>query len=151
MGYACPVCEEPQVDAEHLANHLAFTAILRDGEHESWLDEHVPTWGEQDPAALGAAVAEYAESVTIDLPDDAGDTSGSRPGDPTDHPTRPTGHTGATAERLSREDRAVLEEARELTRKMLRDAKPEETGKDQENRKEKQEPSETERPDSEKE
>ena len=38
MGYACPVCEDPQSDATHLANHLAFTAMLRGGEHGEWLD-----------------------------------------------------------------------------------------------------------------
>ncbi|MFB6196643.1 MAG: DUF5810 domain-containing protein, partial [Halobacteriaceae archaeon] len=27
MGYLCPICEEPQVDPEHLANHMAFSAI----------------------------------------------------------------------------------------------------------------------------
>lgn len=123
MGYACPVCEEPQVDAEHLAHHLAFTAILRGGEHEAWLDEHVPTWDELDPKALGAAVVEDAESVEIDQPGDASHPSQDRSEGQADPHNRPTGRTAEEPRnRLSTEDRAVLEEARELTRRMLEDA-----------------------------
>lgn len=123
MGYACPVCEERQVDAEHLANHLAFTAILRGGDHEAWLDEHVPTWDEQDPKALGATVAQYAESVTIDHPDDASEVNRDHVEGQADRHTRLSGRTaGVPAERLSSEERAVLEEARELTRRKLEDS-----------------------------
>jgi hypothetical protein len=39
MGYACPVCETPQQDAAHLADHLAFTAIVHTDDHESWLED----------------------------------------------------------------------------------------------------------------
>jgi len=60
MGYACPVCSTPQADAEHLANHLAFTAMLGREDHESWLDEHAPGWDEDDPETLGDRVAEHA-------------------------------------------------------------------------------------------
>jgi hypothetical protein len=60
MGYACPVCESAQADAAHLANHLAFTAMLGDDEHEAWLDERVPDWADRSPATLGPDVAQYA-------------------------------------------------------------------------------------------
>ncbi|WP_226011894.1 DUF5810 domain-containing protein [Halomicrobium salinisoli] len=61
MGYACPVCEDPQADAEHLANHLAFTAMTGGGDHEEWLDERVPEWGEMGESELADVVVEYAE------------------------------------------------------------------------------------------
>lgn len=60
MGYACPVCETPQQDAEHLANHLAFSAMLGHADHEEWLDDRVPEWGELDPETLGDRVADDA-------------------------------------------------------------------------------------------
>ncbi|WP_135533790.1 DUF5810 domain-containing protein [Halostella pelagica] len=63
MGYACPVCETPQADAEHLANHLAFTAMLGREDHETWLDDHAPGWDEDDPETLGDRVAEHAEAA----------------------------------------------------------------------------------------
>ncbi len=122
MGYVCPVCEEPQLDAEHLANHVAFTAILRGGDHEEWLAEHAPTWEKQDPATLGTAVAEYAESVSIDHPDDASEERRDRPDAQRDQRARPNERTAELpGEQLSNEDRAVFEKARELTRQMLGD------------------------------
>jgi hypothetical protein len=60
MGYECPVCATPQADARHLANHMAFTAVLGDAEHEAWLDEHAPGWGEAGEAELAPRVAEHA-------------------------------------------------------------------------------------------
>jgi hypothetical protein len=66
MGYACPVCEVPQRDAEHLANHLAFTAMLHGADHEAWLDEHAPAWSESSPAELAAVVAEHAAEAAYD-------------------------------------------------------------------------------------
>ena len=67
MGYACPVCDEPQVDARHLANHLAFTALLGDDDHEAWLEEHAPGWDQEDDEGLAELVVEHATEV--DLPD----------------------------------------------------------------------------------
>jgi len=61
MGYACPVCGDPQADGEHLANHLAFTAMLGDADHEDWLDEHAPDWADTDPAELAARVTDHAD------------------------------------------------------------------------------------------
>lgn len=70
MGYACPVCEAPQVDARHLANHLAFSALLGDDDHEAWLEEHAPGWDQEDDEGLAELVVEHATEV--DLPDAAG-------------------------------------------------------------------------------
>ena len=66
MGYACPVCSTPQRDGEHLANHLAFTAMLRADEHEAWLDEHAPGWGEERPADLADRVTPHAAETEYD-------------------------------------------------------------------------------------
>jgi hypothetical protein len=63
MGYACPVCDLPQHDAEHLANHLAMTALTHGDEHEDWLDAEVPEWSSESPATLGDRVAPLAEEV----------------------------------------------------------------------------------------
>ena len=63
MGYACPVCETPQRDGEHLAHHLAFTAMLHGGDHETWLDDRVPDWGDREPAGLAAEVTPHAEAA----------------------------------------------------------------------------------------
>ena len=66
MGYACPVCETPQRDGEHLANHLAFTAMLRGGDHEAWLSETVPEWETVAPETLADAVVDHAPAAEYD-------------------------------------------------------------------------------------
>ncbi|WP_424013461.1 DUF5810 domain-containing protein [Halorubrum xinjiangense] len=66
MGYACPVCETPQRDGEHLAHHLAFTAMLHGGDHEAWLDERVADWSEREPAELAAEVTPHADDAEYD-------------------------------------------------------------------------------------
>jgi hypothetical protein len=119
MGYACPVCADPQADAAHLANHLAFTALLRGGDHEAWLDDHVPDWADRDEEALGEAVASHVEET--DFPQVFADTTESH-----DHAeTLPEGvRTGESAGDLTEaaggdldgEAADVLAEARELTR-----------------------------------
>jgi uncharacterized membrane protein YgcG len=63
MGYACPVCDAPQADGEHLANHLAFSALLGHADHGDELDVHAPGWGEDDPDALADRVVNHAEEV----------------------------------------------------------------------------------------
>lgn len=63
MGYACPVCDDPQADAGHLANHVAFTAILGDDAHGAWLDEHVPGWGEMGEAELADALRDSVDET----------------------------------------------------------------------------------------
>jgi hypothetical protein len=74
MGYACPVCETPQADATHLANHLAITAIARGGDHEAWLDEHVPDWSDRDEDGLAEQVVAFADDA--DYPQVFEDTTG---------------------------------------------------------------------------
>jgi hypothetical protein len=60
MGYECPVCDAEEADGEHLANHLAFTALVRGGDHEAFLDEHVSDWESRDPESLAPDVTPHA-------------------------------------------------------------------------------------------
>ena len=128
MGYACPVCDTPQRDGEHLAHHLAFTAMLHGGDHESWLDDRVPDWSDRDPDGLAAEVTPHAEDAeyrevfedTVDRgrPDvDLADH---------DHAGHAQGGHGRGAPGVvdesgaaDAETAAALREARELTREML--------------------------------
>jgi hypothetical protein len=147
MGYECPVCATPQADARHLANHMAFTAVLGDSEHETWLDEHAPGWSEAGESELAPRVAEHApegefeqvfedtvggleESNPTDpleersgalFDDETGHTHGSEPGRGHDH-DHGHGHDRSPpheSTELDEETREVLEEAREMTREML--------------------------------
>jgi hypothetical protein len=136
MGYACPVCATPQRDGEHLAHHLAFTAMLHGDDHEAWLDEHAPEWAATEPAALAEEVVDHAEpaeyhEVFEDTTDrgrpavDAGmgghggdgghahehGSGHDRSGHAHDH-----GHGGSGG--MDPETAAAFEEARELTREM---------------------------------
>ena len=143
MGYACPVCEDPQADAGHLANHLAFTAILGDDDHEAWLEEHAPGWGEMGEAELAEAVVDHVEETEFPqvFEDTVGGLEESTPdsleersgmlfedegfGDDQAHDHH-QGHGPARAGGLSAEmdpeTEAIVEEAREMTREMLREA-----------------------------
>ncbi|RXK47319.1 DUF5810 domain-containing protein [Halorientalis pallida] len=127
MGYACPVCEDPQADAEHLANHLAFTALLGDDAHEAWLDEHAPDWDQADADALAATVTEIAAETdypqvfenTVDGHDH--DHDHERSGALFDDEGRAVERGRERARDLSGLDDAdedILEEAREMTRRM---------------------------------
>ena len=79
MAYRCPVCDNPEIDAEHLANHLAFTAVIRGDDHEDWLDEHVPGWDEEGPETLAPKVDEAVPEVEVpELDDDGGHDHGGR-------------------------------------------------------------------------
>ena len=110
MGYACPVCETPQADGEHLANHLAFTAMLHGGRHEAWLEAHVPDWADRAPDRLAADIVEHADEVDHETVFD--DTTGGRPEVGTG-----SGHYGQETQReLDPEARRILEEAMEMTR-----------------------------------
>ena len=83
MGYACPVCSDPQADRGHLANHLAFTAMLGDDDHEAWLDEHAPEWGEMSEAELAGIVADNVEETEFpQLFEDTADGLGEGSNDP---------------------------------------------------------------------
>lgn len=74
MGFRCPVCEEPQADAAHLANHLAFTALIHGGDHETWLDEYVEEWDQLGEDGLAERVREFADDA--DYPQVFEDTTG---------------------------------------------------------------------------
>ncbi|ERH03820.1 MAG: hypothetical protein J07HR59_00945 [Halorubrum sp. J07HR59] len=132
MGYACPVCEIPQQDAEHLAHHLAFTAMLHGDSHETWLDEHTPGWETAEPVSLGEEIAEdVAEAEYKQVFEDtsqshnhAHEGDADHPGRPFDGATPPSQESRPASDRgVSAETSAVLEEARELTRQMLADDK----------------------------
>lgn len=116
MGYACPVCGAPQADGEHLAHHLALTAMLHGDDHEAWLADQAPDWAERDPSGLAAAVVDGApeidtESVSTEDDDLVLDRSGD-------------GRQGTTE--LDPDTRRVIEEARELTRQQRGDGDGEE-------------------------
>jgi hypothetical protein len=144
MGYACPVCDEPQRDAEHLANHLAFQAMTHGDDHESWLDEHAPDWASGGPADLAPRVAEHAPETEYEVVfDDTTETDGSDElydpdlqGELDEHADpRPRGtgqghrhghdhgpdhtDTGVDVGDLDPEAREIVEDAQELTREML--------------------------------
>ena len=143
MGYACPVCDDPQADAGPLANHLAFTAILGDEDHEAWLDEHAPGWGEMGEDELGDVVVDHVEETEFpqvfedtvggleeSVPDSLEERSGMLFDDEgfghrRDHDREqrhgPARAGGLTAE-MDPETEAIVEEAREMTREMLREA-----------------------------
>jgi hypothetical protein len=109
MGYRCPVCESPQPDAEHLANHLAFTGLMGEEDHEGWLDDHVPDWADRDPTSLGEALADLVPTVDLD-----GNAS-----DGHEHHDHPSVETVSTLnQEVDPVTRAALEEAREMTREM---------------------------------
>ncbi|MFA9517493.1 DUF5810 domain-containing protein [Halopenitus sp. H-Gu1] len=148
MGYACPVCEVPQRDGEHLAHHLAFTAMLHGDDHEEWLEEHAPEWSRREPAELAAEVTEYATTAEYQevfedtvhdhdrgrpdvegVPDRGHDRSHDHDhdhGHGRDVDATGTGGPGASAP--DAETRAAIEKARELARQTRTDA----DGKDEE-------------------
>ncbi|MFB6091207.1 MAG: DUF5810 domain-containing protein [Halobellus sp.] len=130
MGYACPVCETPQQDARHLANHLAFTAMVHGDEHEAWLDDHVPDWAEMGEADLGPEVAEHAPETDYDqVFEDTAHAHGHdhahdhQHGDPDAGVggVDPASAAAAGQGSLDEETRKILAEARELTAEMLDD------------------------------
>ena len=118
MGYACPVCSALQMDAEHLANHLAFSALIHEDEHEHWLNEHTPDWSAHGPEELTPAVAELADEV--ELPDDF--EEGPDPSAVTDELSRSPPGAGPVepATGLDDEVNSILAEARELTERRRR-------------------------------
>jgi len=135
MGYACPVCATPQRDGEHLAHHLAFTAMLHDDDHRAWLDEHAPAWETADPAGLAEAVVDHAPPAEYDEVFEDTTDRGRPPIDPAvgghehRHGTGVDSGTGAggSADPLTPDDTdpetaAALREARELTRQMYDNA-----------------------------
>lgn len=117
MAYGCPVCGEVHADGEHLANHVAVTASLHEGDHLAWLEEHVPDWAERSPGELGEAVLTHAEKRDVD-----GFSASHDHGRPDTAPSfesaldRQSGTGRARGEETAR----ILREARELTERMER-------------------------------
>ncbi|WP_256545888.1 DUF5810 domain-containing protein [Halobellus inordinatus] len=133
MGFSCPVCEVPQQDATHLANHLAFTAMVNNDDHETWLDEHVPEWSEHGEAELAPKVAELASEADYEqVFEDTAHANGhdgythqhghqhghqhdqSGPG-----AVDPEAAAAAGQGSLDEEARSILAEAREMTAEMI--------------------------------
>jgi hypothetical protein len=121
MGYACPVCGDPQRDAEHLANHLAFTAMLGHEDHEAWLDDHASEWESLDPETLGARVTEYAPEEEFpqlfEDTTDRHDHGRERPQRFEESIPRQRGREAASSDTSE-----VLAEAEAMTREMLRES-----------------------------
>ena len=116
MGYACPVCEDPQADAEHLANHLAFTAMLGDADHEDWLETHAPDWDEESPADLAEIVA--AEAEEREFPQVFEDTTDGHDHDHGDAVDHQHARQQAPNPELDAQARQTLEDARRMTEQM---------------------------------
>ena len=119
MGYACPVCADPQADAGHLANHLAFTAMTGGDDHEAWLDDHVDDWGALGESELAEIVVEHAEEEEFpQVFEESGLDDGH------DHAVDdlPSGADQSGSRSMSDADESVLAEARELTKKMLEES-----------------------------
>jgi hypothetical protein len=156
MGYACPVCADPQADAGHLANHLAFSAMLGNADHEAWLDDHAPEWEHMGESELADIVAEDVQETefpqvfedTTGKPDSAGDPLEERSGALFDEGQGHAGHDHAghdhgsedahaadglvdTSGAMDAETEAVLEEAREMTKEMLADEEREDEAEDE--------------------
>jgi len=120
MGYRCPVCGDPQADDVHLANHLAFTAMLRGGDHEAWLDDRVADWDRLGEEELSVRVTDHADEtdypqVFEDTTDADHDHTDSRATD------LPDGVAVASETRADEEVREIIEEAREMTRERRAD------------------------------
>jgi len=133
MGYACPVCERPQRDADH----LAFTAMVRVDDSEEWLDDHAPGWAEAGTDELAPRVVEHApdadygevfedtagrggdrRSPSEGDGDAGGDAAGRAPPEASPDPDLDAaGARGAGS--FDAEARAAVEAAREMTRAML--------------------------------
>ena len=122
MGLACPVCEVPHPDGEHLADHVAITAATRGGDHRTWLDEHAPDWESMGRTELAALVADHAEEVdSIDLHEEVADHGRERI-----RALAADRQTADIPDDLDEEARATLAEARALTERMLGDGDDEE-------------------------
>ncbi|ERG95457.1 DUF5810 domain-containing protein [Haloquadratum walsbyi] len=127
MGYACPVCETPQQDAAHLADHLAFTAIVHTDDHESWLEEHVGDWGAYGTDELAEIVVEFATSVKYDqvFEDTVHRQRGRQMHDHSHHTDSADSEVSIDAvsdtveTQIDGETHSILKEARELTAQMI--------------------------------
>lgn len=120
MGYSCPVCEDPQADGVHLANHLAFTAMVRGGDHEEYLDEHVPDWAGLTEVELAEELSAVAERVeypqVFEDTTEGGHSHGHQHNEGGRSDSLPGG-ASVPDPSVDAETEEVLREARELTRK----------------------------------
>ncbi|MFN1125530.1 DUF5810 domain-containing protein [Halobacterium salinarum] len=105
MGYLCPVCGVETADGEHLANHVAFTALTRGGDHEAWLDEHAPAWADSGPAELADTVVGHATETDAEPVSEA-------------HTHDAPAGARASVDASAADSDDVLAEARELTAAM---------------------------------
>ena len=119
MAYACPVCDTEQADGVHLANHLAVTASLGREDHLEWLETHAPDWADCSPEELAEEVREYAPE--IDIPEFDEGEGGPTFEDELARQTSGAGRGDLTGGPTTEETERVLEEARELTRRMHED------------------------------
>jgi hypothetical protein len=85
MAYACPVCATPQADGRHLANHLAFTAMIHGDDHAAWLADHAPGWEETGERDLAEQVIEFAPEIEFPPENAAGGIVGPGPREHADH------------------------------------------------------------------
>ena len=127
MGYACPVCETPQADAGHLANHLAITAIARGGDHEAWLDDHVPDWSDLDEATLADRAVDHATETEYPqvFEDTTGGDHGAGDGDIDGLDPAALARRSAAFADDELDEEGILERARELTRRRREDSETE--------------------------
>lgn len=127
MSYLCPVCAAPFGGGKPLADHLAVTAILHGGDHETWLNDTVADWASLSRADLGERVVDHAE--TADDHDHIGEHSHSdhehSHSDPEPASGLPNGIDAAGSRReaggntaVDADAQAIIDEARELTREM---------------------------------
>jgi hypothetical protein len=128
MGFSCPVCDDPQADGVHLANHLAITALTRGGDHETFLDDHVPDWQELGEAELAEQLRSSAEQT--EYPQVFEDTTGHTHADESDgaHASQADAvpfETDLPSEMSDGAADEVVEEAMELTRKRRANAEDE--------------------------
>ncbi|MGB9986776.1 DUF5810 domain-containing protein [Salarchaeum japonicum] len=107
-GYECPVCGVPQAEADHLANHVAFAAMLDEADHEAWLDEHAPDWNEMSQSELGAVVVEYAPESDVEFEE----------GEHAHAEQHFAQEGGYGRDDLGGDEQAIVEEAMELTQEM---------------------------------
>ena len=127
MGYSCPVCGAPQHDDEHLANHLAMTAMLHGEDHEAWLDDHLADWSEHTPPELAAEIVEDAEEIDYDeatseradIPTEDADSHDHTHDHAGGHPTEELADPAEVPDSgfLDEAAEAVVAEAREMTEK----------------------------------
>jgi hypothetical protein len=88
--------------------------MLRHDDHESWLDDHASDWGSENPSTLGDRLAEQLPETAVD--GQTGDDAAEPPHSPS---YETVGYDQARS--LNPVDRAVLRDARELTRQMFVD------------------------------